>query len=92
LQDEFLVTRVTNHQRKTSGDIRDSLIIGSIRGIFAGQLRLQITRDIAGMTRMQIVVNIAEGIAIRKMRSRSAEVLLFLNSGLTTPWARGHRG
>ena len=68
----------------------------------AGVLSSQIVRQIAeevkmsGMfaieVRLAIIRMIAGDLITSKMRSRSAEVLLFLNSGLTTPWARGHRG
>jgi hypothetical protein len=59
----------------------------------AGGLSSQIRRNIAGIRlRLDAIKTFAGRIRMDAMRSKSAEVLLFLNSGLTTPWARGHRG
>ena len=62
------------------------------RQIAEGIRHLKI-RDIAEI-RHRVDANkmFAGRIRMDAMRSKSTEVLLFLNSGLTTPWARGHRG
>jgi hypothetical protein len=87
--------RMTGMRRQIADRIRQLMT----RDI-AGQIKLlaQITGELnkfrmfAGRVRVHAIKMFAGGTAIKRMRSRSAEVLLFLNSGLTTPWARGHRG
>jgi redox-sensitive bicupin YhaK (pirin superfamily) len=97
-----------SRRRTIAGKVSNTRMIAMIRTrvitikMFAGRHRSQIVRQIAGEVKMSgmfaievrlaIIRMIARDLITRRMRSRSAEVLLFLNSGLTTPWARGHRG
>ena len=80
--------------RETAGGLR----MTGMRRQIANKGRLEEIRTLARIRLRPdsirvIARNITGGRRSETMRSRSAEVLLFLNfEHLTTPWARGHRG
>jgi hypothetical protein len=80
--------------REIAGDLMNAEI-RSIATVRPNSMKSQMIGNIAGGRNTQTIRDIAGTFdrIIAKKRSKSAEVLLFLNSErLTTPWARGHRG